>query len=166
MLMGFFFKFSFCCCCWVFFLILKKDFFFFPWLQGTRFNQVISEPKTLESHALFWYPSTLCYDRWRLFVYQCLTCCTGPCITNYFAAVIGYLTFLMVWVIQPFCRLQETCVESLIAVTRPLCQGHCSCVKKAGKAVLKGVKDTVGVLVKKSGSILDIQTIELNMLEF
>lgn len=28
--------------------------------------------------------------------------------------------------------------------------------EKAGKAVLKGVKDTVGVLVKKSGSILDI----------
>lgn len=122
---------------------------------GNRFNQVISEPKNLELTNLYWYPSTICYDRWRLFVYQCLTFWTGPCITNYFAAQIGYLTFLLVWVIQPFCRLQETCVESLVVITRPICQGQCSCVKKAAKTAVQTV-GSVAKLVKKSSQMIDI----------
>ncbi|XP_061179141.1 uncharacterized protein LOC133187756 [Saccostrea echinata] len=108
---------------------------------GIRFNQIIAEPKVLKSHSLYWYSSTICYERWRLFVYQCLSCLTGPCIANSVASSIGGLMFTVIWIITPTNRLCKKCAGGCEDTLKPGIHGCCPFGKLFKKC--KKVKNTV-----------------------
>ena len=138
----FFLVFIDCVPCGVFLYIIL-------FLQGVRFNEIITEPKHLQTNVLFWYASTLCYERWRIFVYQCLGFCTLPCIATSMGKLMGCLLFTAIWIFSPASRVWQKIINMAESIIISLVHGKLGFIKKCWK-VLKEKRNKEGKKSEKA----------------
>ena len=140
----FFFGFHRLCSLWVFLFL-----YIILFLQGVRFNEIITEPKHLQTNVLFWYASTLCYERWRIFVYQCLGFCTLPCIATSMGKLMGCLLFTAIWIFSPASRVWQKIINMAESIIISLVHGKLGFIKKCYK-VLKEKRNKEGKKSEKA----------------